>query len=352
MEEQGGENMAKAKKLPSGNWRVQASITVDGKKVRKSFTAADKKQAEISALEWQNKMFKYNNEPTELTLGEAINKYIDSRRNVLSPVSIATYEKIKKNYFAELQGKRLSNISQNMLQAEINRLSGKLSPKSVRSIWGLISATIKHSTGETVNVVLPKKQKIIYATPDLQTSLSILEACKGTDIELPVTLALRLGLRVSEICGLKWSAVYSDYIVVNNVIVSYGAEEYEKSPKSAAGNRKIPLPPDIKDLINRQPKINDYVVQKNSKAIGATFRRILQKNGIPHCRFHDLRHATASAMALLNIPDRYAMKIGGWDSPDILHSIYQQTFTQEELAFSKMLSDFFTKNAHENSHEK
>jgi integrase len=130
-----------------------------------------------------------------------------------------------------------------------------------------------------------------------------------------------------------------------------GAEEYEKSPKSSAGNRKIPLPKDIKDLIELQPKVNDYIIQKNSKAIGAMFRRILEKNNIPHCRFHDLRHATASAMALLNIPDRYAMKIGGWDSPDVLRSIYQQTFTAEELAFSKLLSDFFTEKQQSISHE-
>lgn len=343
--------MAKAKKLPSGNWRVQASITVDGKIVRKSFTDIDKKKAELAALEWQNKLYKVNNEPTSLTLGEAIESYIESRRNILSPVTIATYEKIKKNYFVCQQSKKLSAISKNMLQSEINLLSKDLSPKSIRSIWGLISASIKHSTNETINVTLPKKQKIIYSTPNLDTSLKILQACKGTEIELPVTLALRLGLRISEICGLKWSAIYDDYIVINNVIVSYGTEQYEKTPKSAAGNRKIPLPKDIKDLIEAQPQINEYIIQKNSKAIGAMFRRILAKNNIPHCRFHDLRHATASAMALLNIPDRYAMKIGGWDSPDVLRSIYQQTFTPEELAFSKLLSDFFTQNAHEISHE-
>lgn len=338
--------MAKAKKLPSGNWRVQASKTIDGKTVRKSFTAPDKNRAEMKALEWQNKVFRFNNDPTRLTLGEAIENYIDSRRNVLSPVSIATYEKIKRNYFIELQQKQLANISRNMLQAEINELSGRLSPKSVRSIWGLVSATIKHATGETVTVTLPQRKKIIYQTPDLKTSIKILDVCKETEIELPVTLALRLGLRISEICGLKWSAVHDDYIVIDNVIVTYGKEQYEKSPKSTAGNRKIPLPPDIKELIEAQPKINDYVVQKSAKAIEAKFRKTLAKNNIPHCRFHDLRHATASAMALLNIPDRYAMKIGGWDSPDVLHSIYQQTFTQEELSFSKLLSDFFTQNLH------
>lgn len=347
--------MATAKKLPSGNWRVQASVTVDGKTIKKSFTNSDKKKTELMALEWQNELYKINAEPRQLTLEQIINRYIDNRRNILSPVTIATYEKIQRNYFTELQPKKISSITQNLLQQEINKLSKDLSPKSVRSIWGLVSAAIKDATHENIYVTLPKKKKIIYATPDLETSLKILSACKGTEIELPVTLALRLGLRISEICGLKWTAVKDDYIVIDNVIISYGAEEYEKSPKSSAGNRKIPLPKDIKDLIELQPKVNDYIIQKNSKAIGAMFRRILEKNNIPHCRFHDLRHATASAMALLNIPDRYAMKIGGWDSPDVLRSIYQQTFTAEELAFSKLLSDFFTQNqksiSHEISHE-
>ena len=36
--------MATAKKLPSGNWRVQASVTVDGKTIKKSFTNSDKKK--------------------------------------------------------------------------------------------------------------------------------------------------------------------------------------------------------------------------------------------------------------------------------------------------------------------
>ena len=336
--------MAKAKQLPSGNWRVQASITIDGKTVVKSFTRSNKKQAELAAAEWQNQQYDFFDNPGALTLGDAIEKYIESRRNIVSPVTVATYEKIKRNYFVELQNKQLSRITRNTLQNEVNNLSKTLSAKTVKSAYGLISASIKYITGETISVALPKRQKLIYATPNLDTSLKIMDAAKNTEIELPVTLALRLGLRISEICGLKWTAIHDDHIVIDNVIVSYDKEQYEKSPKSAAGCRKIPLPEDIRDLINVQPKINDYVIQKNSKAIGAMFRRILKKNNLPHCRFHDLRHATASAMALLNIPDRYAMKIGGWDTPEMLHSIYQQTFTAEELAFSKALSDFFTQN--------
>ena len=46
--------MATAKKLPSGNWRVQVFVGVDENKKRiyKSFTAPTKKQAEYAALPW------------------------------------------------------------------------------------------------------------------------------------------------------------------------------------------------------------------------------------------------------------------------------------------------------------
>lgn len=340
--------MAKAKQLPSGNWRVQASFTKDGKTVVKSFTHSNKKQAELAAATWQAQQYNFYDDPGSTTLGEAITKYIDSRRNIVSPVTVATYEKIQRNYFTELQEKQLSRITRNSLQSTVNQMSETLSAKTVKSAYGLISATIKYITGESVSVMLPKKEKKIYSTPNLEMAQKILQATKGSEIELPVVLALRLGLRISEICGLKWSAVHDDHIVIDNVIVSYGTEQYEKAPKSIAGCRKIPLPEDIKELIKQQPNINDYVVQKNSKAIGAMFNRILKRNGLPHCRFHDLRHATASAMALLNIPDRYAMKIGGWDTPEMLHAVYQQTFTAEELAFSKLLSDYFTQNFTQN----
>ena len=151
--------MAKAKQLPSGNWRVQASATIEGKTIRKSFTSVDKKKAELSALEWQNKMFKYYEDSSSLTLKEAIDKYIDSRRNILSPVTVATYEKIQRNYFLSLQEKPLSRLTHNLLQSEVNNLSETLSPKSVKNIWGLISAAIKHSTNETVILHCLKNKK-------------------------------------------------------------------------------------------------------------------------------------------------------------------------------------------------
>ena len=67
---------------------------------------------------------------------------------------------------------------------------------------------------------------------------------------MPVNLALKCGLRISEVCGLKWSAIHDDYIVIDNVIVSFGKEQIEKAPKSSAGKRKIPVSKDVLSLIN------------------------------------------------------------------------------------------------------
>lgn len=332
--------LAKAKKLPSGNWRVQASKSVNGKVIKKSFTYPDKKTAEFEAAKWQSELFSYAN--SNITLKKAIEIYIENRRSILSPTTIASYERIAKNHFKNLQAKLLSNITPNAIQAEINTMSKTLSPKSIRNAYGLLSAAIKEATGESISIRLPRSQKIVYSTPDREASQNILNAAKGTDIELPVTLALRLGLRISEICGLKWCNVRDDYIIIDNVIISYGSERYEKRPKSAAGTRKVPISEDIKKLIDSQPQINEYVYQKNANAIGSAFRRMLKKHNLPACRFHDLRHANASAMALLGIPERYAMSIGGWDTPSVLRQIYQQTFTDAEKDFARKVDEYFT----------
>lgn len=93
--------MAKAKKLPSGNWRVNQFIcrNENGKQVFESFTAPTKKEAEYLAAEFALK----NKKPREArTLGEAIDLYIASREGILSDTTIAGYQKIRRNDFQDI----------------------------------------------------------------------------------------------------------------------------------------------------------------------------------------------------------------------------------------------------------
>lgn len=217
--------MAKAKKLPSGNYRCLACKVIDGKKINKSFTAASKKEAELLALEWQNEN---SANDSSITLSKAVDNYIALRRNTVSPVTIKTYEGYKKRYLTEYQDKSVSYFTSKVMQSIVNDLSVKLSSKTVKSVYSFY-ASVLSEYGVKCDVTLPKIYKPIYNTPSQEVGKKILEAVKGTDIELPINLALKCGLRISEVCGLKWSAVHDDYIIIDNVVVSFGKDQFEKA---------------------------------------------------------------------------------------------------------------------------
>ena len=87
--------MATPKKLKSGNWRVQVpSHKVNGKWKYKSFTASTKAEASLLASEFQTGS--RDRRENRIRVEECIDRYIDSRRGVLSPSSIRGYQHDKK----------------------------------------------------------------------------------------------------------------------------------------------------------------------------------------------------------------------------------------------------------------
>ncbi|MCD7994353.1 MAG: hypothetical protein LUK37_22250 [Clostridia bacterium] len=79
-------------KLPSGNIRIQVYdyTDVDGRKHYKSFTAPTKKEARFLATQWA--AGKADMTAENITLYEAVTRYIDVKRGVLSPSTVAGYE--------------------------------------------------------------------------------------------------------------------------------------------------------------------------------------------------------------------------------------------------------------------
>ena len=75
--------MAKAKRLPSGNWRIQVSTgekNEKGKYIYQSITAPTAKEAELAALEYQVKHKEFARNPSNMTLSEAMERYIESKK--------------------------------------------------------------------------------------------------------------------------------------------------------------------------------------------------------------------------------------------------------------------------------
>jgi integrase len=52
------------------------------------------------------------------------------------------------------------------------------------------------------------------------------------------------------------------------------------------------------------------------------FAELLKRNGIPHYRFHDLRHYAVSTMLLLNIPKKYIADYVGHETEHMIDTVY------------------------------
>lgn len=330
--------MAKAKKLPSGNWRVNQYVgkNKDGKRQYKSFTAPSKREAEYLAAEYvlKNKtMFERK------ILGSLIDAYIADRENILSPTTIQGYRKIRRNNFQQLMDLPVDKIDNTILQRAINQEATHSSPKSVANAYGLISTVLRQNTYYRYNVTLPKKQKQKKKLPE---PAEIFRIIKDTDIELPCLLAMWLSFRMSEIKGFKKSDIVDGIISVNRVMV-YVEKQYvvKDTAKTPGSKRSLRLPNYILSLIEAVPDEQEYLIDMSGQAIYKRFSRLLEKNNMDHITFHDLRHINASVMMMLNIPDKYAMERGGWETDAVYKNVYQQTFSRERQEVDRKVDAYF-----------
>ena len=330
--------MTKPQKLPSGNWRVRAYVGTDasGKKTMKSFTAPTKKEAEYMAASF---LAERKEAPTEMTVGKAIDKYIESKSNILSPATIRSYKTMRKNNLQGLMDIQLRNLTRNAIQSAVNAEAEKLSPKTVHNAYGLLSSSLSvYAPDLNVKVSLPKKQKKIRNMPEPE---EIIRLVQGTSIELPCLLAIWLGMRMSEIRGLKKSDVTGNQLIIRRSIVTVEGEQIEKdSTKTYESTRISDIPPYIMNLIDNVE--TEYLTELTRDQIYTRFVRMQRDAGIePRISFHDLRHLNASVMVKLHVPDKYAMERGGWSTTSTLRNVYQHTFSDEREAVNQKINKYF-----------
>lgn len=351
--------MATAKKLPSGSWRVQVYAGKDaaGKPQYRSFTRPTKKEAEYEALQWQLHYKEISRDSTAMTLAEAIDKYIASKDGILSPSTIRGYDIIRREHLKGLMEVRLNRLTPAMVQEAVNQeakpytdkrgRTRTLSPKSVRNIHGLLSAVLaEYCPGLRLNTTLPQKQVTEQAILEPEEIAALLRAVDGTEMEIPVLLAVWLCMRSSEITGLTWDCVdfQRGTVTVKQARVRGKDNQWiEKGTKTTGSTRTVNAPAYIMDKLAaaRKEAETEYVVNIKGNCLYQRLKTILRKNSLPDIRFHDLRHTAASVMLMLNVPDKYAQKRGGWSTPATMKTVYQHTMAAKRSAVDDMIDGYF-----------
>ena len=294
------------------------------------------------ALEHELHYKEISRNSASMTFDEAITAYIRLKDGVLSPATIAGYRRQQKNCFSELKNIKLNKLTQNKIQQAINEMAKNKSSKYVRNAHGLLSAVLKEYHPKFIlKSALPQKKKYEATIPNSKETIILIGIVKDTPIELPVLLSIWMGLRMSEIRGIKWSAIKGNNLHINTAIVDCDNIPTEKGTKTYAGQRILELPPYIKTLIDRQPKDGEFIVTLSGQAIYKRFFRICEKNELPHFRFHDLRHANASILHALKIPNKYIMDRDGWASEQMLNDIYRHSISDEMKLVNITVNNYF-----------
>lgn len=193
-----------AKKLPSGSRYVR--VRIDGQDV--SITRPTEKEAlaEAMAVKAGLSQHKKDLQNNDLTVLQAMNDYIESRRSVLSPATIRGYCIIRDNRFQSVSKMKIRSISRERWQQLVNIEARQVSAKTLKNAWGFVSSVIRAATGESMTVRLP--QVVPQNRPFLEPEEipTFLEAIIGDPAEIIALLALS-SLRRSEIMALNWKRI-------------------------------------------------------------------------------------------------------------------------------------------------
>lgn len=343
--------MAKAKKLPSGNWRVQAYIgkDADGKNKYKSFTASTKKEAEFMASEYLVQHKAEENSPNAfLTFSDASTAYFKLKENILSPSTL-------KGYKSTLQG--LSNIinctlqelsETDVLQRMVNTNATHYSVKSLKNQIGLVSAVLTSNKLRIPEITFPAAVKKEMILPDKSECIKIVAALKDApiNVECQILLALTCSLRYSEIAALTPAKIKDGYVYVSGAIVlnENNVPTYKAANKTKSSARAVPLPDYLDKRLKeicKDKNENEFIFPYSEQKLLCAFRRCLKDHGLPPYTIHAMRHAYASWMTSQGIPESTILKNGGWETDSVMKKVYRYAFVEDDKKAKSAADNFF-----------
>lgn len=333
--------MAKAYKLPSGNWRVNLYLGIKGgKQVRKSITGRTKKEAEQNASLY---VAENHLDDSPMTIGEAVDKYIMDLSVSASPSTIRGYRTIQKNQIAGISSYMADRVKSDDLQAWVNALAKKYSPKTVKNAYGLVSASIKAVRPNfRPNIRLPAKEADIVLIPTEDEVQKMLDNA-NPNLRKCIMLGAFCGMRRGEICYIRYKDIKDGCISIHGDMVkdSDGKWIFKDHAKTDKSNRTIRVPEFVlEELGTGEPE--QRVMPCLPDAITNAFTRLRNRLGMPY-HFHLLRHFFASTLIAQGIPREYVQALGGWEDGRTLEKIYTHILQTSKNEYSEKVSGYFSK---------
>lgn len=368
-----GENIYKRK---DGRWEARyiKDRDMDGQAIygyiyRHTYLEVKRAQAEARANCGRPKLIeKHFLHPA--TLEEHLNAWLQSIRFSVKKSTYANYNGLIRRHIVPTIGKKpLCQVDSKLIQQYINqklesgRLDGNggLSAKTARDIIGLLKRSLK-TAGIELDIRLPKCSlpKLRVLTRDEQSALISAAKTEDDTEGLGVLISLFTGIRIGELCSLKWSDVSFDdgVLKINKTlqrIENCGAVKGSKTvidigtPKSECSKRDIPLPHFLLCQLTQLKKSahdNDYILSGNSRYVEPRvcqyrFKKLVRSAGIDDINFHALRHTFATRCVELGVDVKTISELLGHSNVNItLNRYVHPAFEHQRECLEKLSVSF------------
>ena len=304
----------------------------------------NKKKAE-EFLSAQRKSFKppeqIDCEDDEILFSDYLEQWLKVVRITVSIVTYSSYSQMVRQaiapYFKKKRIKLKELTAKDIQFFYIEKLES-VSANTVIHYHAIIHKALKYAVKIDLvpinmadKVERPRLERFVGSFYDADEMKALLEASKGSRLEIPIMLAAFYGLRRSEVLGLKWDAVDLEKgtITIKHTVTSVcvdGKSTLVKQDrtKTRSSMRTLPLINFVKQrlialkeeqIANRRLCGKSYnkehigyicinevgdLIKPNYVTDG--FKTFLKANGLREIRFHDLRHSCASLLLANGVP--------------------------------------------------
>lgn len=254
-----------------------------------------------------------------ISVKKAYDEWLNAVANRVKESSFANYKmKFEKHILPEFGDMPVSELSAEAINAFIcKKIKNGLSASYVRDIFVVFKTMLKYAQEEynfklpLKNIALPKcEKKEVKNINDTEQSMLVAYLKQHMNLaSFGILISLLMGLRIGELCGLKWSDVdFKNKLLhigktVQRITLSDGNRKTKviiSSPKSETSHRRISIPDCLIEYFEKFRANDDYYILSGSekliepRTMQYRYKKVLQAAKVSNHNYHQLRHTFAT----------------------------------------------------------
>lgn len=307
------------------------------------------------------------------SLGHYLKEWLAHARGRVRATTYAGYESLIRCYAVPALGEvPLSELSPLLIQRLYSSLlvpERRLSAGTVLNLhlvltqalgqavrWGICTS----NPAKGAQPPRPVRPEPVVVDPSL--AKRIVSALQGSSVELPGMMAIATGMRRGEILALRWSDLDQSltHAQVRRTLHTTGRGLQFSEPKTRRSRRAVALPEILRPYLERARSDQalrrsksrtwqdlDLVIDRgdggalNPDTLSSRWRLFLAHSGLPHVRFHDLRHGHATLMLLKGVHPKVVSERLGHASVGITLDIYSHVLPSMQQDAVRAFDDLF-----------